>query len=72
MSLKRIKAEGGSGDKDGLLEAELRKKFNGIVNKYGIHGLTASEEAKIGTYDQPRAYFKVSKINFITKIKFQV
>lgn len=65
LTLKRIKAEGGAGDKDGLLEAEVRKKFNGIVNKYGILGLTASEEPKIGSYDQPRAYFKVRSNSII-------
>ena len=34
IALKKLKAE--MGDKNGLREAEVRKKFNGIMNAYGL------------------------------------
>ena len=34
MALKKLLADGM--DKEGLREAELRKKFNGIMNSYGL------------------------------------
>ena len=34
LTLKRLKAD--MGDKDGLREAEVRKRFNGIMREYGI------------------------------------
>ena len=34
LALKKLKSE--MGDKDGLREAQVRKKFNGIMNTYGL------------------------------------
>ena len=34
IALKKLKSE--TGDKDGLREAQVRKKFNGIMNTYGL------------------------------------
>jgi hypothetical protein len=34
MALKKLQADGM--DKEGLREAELRKKFNGIMNYFGL------------------------------------
>ena len=34
IALKKLKSE--IGDKDGLREAQVRKKFNGIMNTYGL------------------------------------
>lgn len=36
IALKKLKAD--VGDNDGLREAEVRKKFNGILNNYGLAG----------------------------------
>ncbi|XP_076042461.1 alpha-2-macroglobulin receptor-associated protein [Oratosquilla oratoria] len=35
LTLKKVKADGG--DKEGLKEAELRKKLRGILNRYGLN-----------------------------------
>jgi len=34
LQLKRLKSEGN--DKDGLMEAEIRRKFKGILNTYNL------------------------------------
>ena len=36
LALKKIKAE--DGDSEGLREAEIRKRFNSILNHYGLSG----------------------------------
>jgi len=44
LALKKLKAE--YGDKDGLREAEVRKRFNGILNHYGLGKSNNEAEAK--------------------------
>ena len=44
LTLKKLKAE--SGDKDGMREAQIRKKMAGILNTYGLGGVP---EVKGGT-----------------------
>ena len=43
LALKKLKAE--MGDKDGLREAQVRKKFNGIMNAYGLIKQNTQDEA---------------------------
>ena len=42
MALKKLKSEGM--DKDGLREAEVRKKFNGIMFEFSLAGAPPAED----------------------------
>ena len=44
IALKKLKSE--MGDKDGLREADVRKKFNGILNSYGLKKQDSSSETE--------------------------
>jgi len=59
MALKKLKAE--NMDKDGLREAEIRKKFNGIMHAYGMAkpSLRFEEENKNA---QIKSIFKDKKL----------
>ncbi len=62
-TLKRVKSE--AGDKDGALEASVRKRFAGIVNKYGL--TKYGEDDAVKEEEEGRAtknmYFKDKRLN---------
>lgn len=60
LTLKKLKAE--SGDKDGMREAEVRKRFNGIMNKFGLSKIRSSDEEKSAPKDK-MAFFKDKRLN---------
>ena len=60
LTLKKLKAE--SGDKDGMREAEVRKRFNGIMNKFGLSKVRSSEEDKTNLKGK-MAFFKDKRLN---------
>lgn len=66
LTLKRLKAE--AGDKDGTMEAQIRKKMNGIMNVYGLAGAQAGIDAATSgdnsnkKKDPEKALFKDKKL----------
>jgi hypothetical protein len=66
LTLKRLLAE--QGDKDGMRNAQVRKKFTGIMNTYGLAGVKGIEDVADGEgrkHDQllPKFFFKDKKLN---------
>ena len=59
MSLKKLKAD--NMDKDGLREAEIRKRFNSIMYTYGL--------AKLSDIKLDETKVKVISRNFLSYLK---
>ena len=63
LTLKRVRAE--QGDKEGAMEAEVRKAFTGIMNTYGLAG-TSSADSEIPSKSGQKLHhvmFKDKKLN---------
>ena len=58
LALKKLKSD--MGDKDGLREAQVRKKFNGIMNTYGLMRESSSTS---GDEDSNQRIFKDKKLD---------
>ena len=62
LTLKRVRAE--QGDKEGAMEAEVRKAFNGIMNAYGLAGAASAADAGSQKPSQThKVMFKDKKLN---------
>jgi len=66
LQLKRLKSEGN--DKDGLMEAEVRRKFKGILNTYGLleyfdDGHQPEKATRDGDNRIHKSLFKDKKLN---------
>lgn len=58
LTLKKLKAEGS--DKDGIKEAEVRKKFTIVIESFGLAGGVTEE--KDDSNEAPKALFKDKKL----------
>ena len=63
LTLKRVRAE--QGDKDGAMEAEVRKAFTGIMNTYGLAGASKADGDDLSKSGQKlhHVMFKDKKLN---------
>merc|ERR1712117_476133 len=63
LTLKRVRAE--QGDKDGAMEAEVRKAFTGIMNTYGLAGASKGDVDDLSKSGQKlhHVMFKDKKLN---------
>ncbi len=66
LQLKRLKAD--NMDKDGLLEADLRRKFGSIIERYGLgehfdKDLVDSDSNKADSATNSHSLFKDKKLN---------
>ena len=63
LTLKRVRAE--QGDKEGAMEAEVRKAFTGIMNTYGLAGASSADSESPTKSGQKlhHVMFKDKKLN---------
>jgi len=63
LTLKRVRAE--QGDKEGAMEAEVRKAFTGIMNTYGLAGASSEDSENPSRSGQKlqQVMFKDKKLN---------